>query len=157
MLVSLLLSCLFFGLISMILPSDRRNEWIHLLLVSLLILSACNHVLTFDFPSEFPEEIVPEITEVFPESAALHSAVSSQVLSLTGSAPLSVESDLRHNGNEYQLTWIRVEIQDGNEKEVQDALQTVFSFEGFTVRKIQGDRSGEDLDLFSKKQVDDSD
>ena len=157
MLVSLLLSCLFFGLISMILPSHRRNEWISLLLISVLILSVWNQISA--------EGVLPELSvESFtvsdsfeshsPESAALHSAVSSQVYSLTGSSPLSVESDLQRMDETYQLSWIRVKIRDGNEKEVQNALQEAFSFEGFFVTKVDDDGPGEDLNLFSEEQMD---
>lgn len=160
MLVSLLLSCLFFGLISMILPSDHRNEWLFLLLISVLILSVCNHVTAEGVLPDFSEESFTaseSSSSRSPESAALHSAVSSQVVSLTGNAPLSVESDLQRKGEEYQLSWIRVKIRDGNEKEVQNALQEAFSFEGFFVSKVDDGGSGKDINLFSEEQMADFD
>ena len=156
MLVSLLLSCLFFGLISMALPSDRRNEWIYLLLIAVLTVSFLGYFGTREILPEIPEESVSaeDFSGMFPESAALHSAVSTHITSLTGSPPSSVESDLKREGEGYQLSWIYVEIQDGNEKEVQYALQKAFSFEGFTVVKANQTQCGDDLDVSSEEQMD---
>lgn len=132
MLQSLLLSCLFFGLISMILPSDRRFEWVYLLLIVVLLLSVLIGVSEGGFV--FPEpEVFWEENSMLPESQALYSTVSSRVEDLTGYPPVSVESDLSKNEDTYTLTWVRVVLRAGNEKEVQDALRDAFSFEGFVV------------------------
>lgn len=156
MLVSLLLSCLFFGLISMILPSDKKTEWIYVLLICVLILSVGSHLSNVDFTLPEPGEYFPQDVAVFPEAAALESAVSSKVCSLTGQTPLSVESDLQRQENGYELTRILVVIQSGNEKEVQDALQKSFSFPGFSVVSKEGDGSGENFNVLPQKQADDS-
>ncbi len=151
MLVSLLLSCLFFGLISMILPSDKKTEWIYVLLIAILILSIGSHLSNMDFTLPEPEEFFPENVSAFPESAALESAVSLQVYSLTGQSPLSVESDLQRKGDDYELTRISVVLRSGNEKEVQDALQKSFSFQGFIVTSQEVDGSGEDFHLLPEE------
>lgn len=144
---SLLLSCLFFGLISMILPYDRRSEWMSLLLIAVLMLSFVGNFSAADWVFPESEEIVSETSEVLPEAAALRSAVSSEIFSLTGEPPVSVESDLEKQGDSYSLTQIRVVIRVGNEKEVQDALQKAFSFQGFTVIREETDRSDGGLNL----------
>ncbi len=142
MLVSLLLSCLFFGLISMILPSGRKTEWIYVLLISVLILSVGSQLGKMDFSFPESEDAILEFSDSSPESAALQSAVSDKVLSLTGQTPLSVESDLQCYEDTYELTWIRVVIRSGNEQEVQRALQEAFSFQGFAVVREDSDGSG---------------
>lgn len=155
MLVSLLLSCLFFGLISMILPSGRKSEWIYVLLISVLILSVGSHLGMMDFSIPETEDVSSEASDLLPESVALQSAVSNHVFSLTGQMPILVESDLQRRENTYELTWIRVVIRSGNEQEVQDALQKDFSFQGFTVVRENTDGSHQDFHLFSEESLDD--
>ena len=155
MLVSLLLSCLFFGLISMVLPSGRKTEWIYVLLISVLILSVGSHLGAMDFSLPETEDIFGKAPDLLPESAALQSAVSNHVFSLTGQMPLSVESDLQRREDTYVLTWIRVVIRSGNEQEVQDALQKDFSFPGFTVIREDSAGSRQDFHLFSEESLDD--
>ncbi len=155
MLVSLLLSCLFFGLISMILPSGRKTEWIYVLLISVLILSVGSHLGKMNFSLPQTEDVSIETPDLFPESVALQTAVSNYVFSLTGQMPLSVESDLKCQENVYELTWIRVVIRSGKEWEVQDALQKYFSFQGFTVVREDFDGSHQDFHLFSEESLDD--
>ncbi len=157
MLVSLLLSCLFFGLISMILPSDKKTEWIYVLLISVLIFSVGSHLSEIKFSLPEPKEYYPEDVSALPESAALEAAVSLQVYSLTGQHPLSVESDLQRREENYELTRILVVIRSGNEKEVQDALRKTFSFQGITVVSQKDNRSGEVFHLLPEEQRNDSD
>ena len=155
MLVSLLLSCLFFGLISMILPSGRKSEWIYVLLISVLILSVGSHLGKMDFALPQIEDVSTGTPDLLPESAALQSAVANHVFSLTGQMPLSVESDLKRRDDGYELTWIRVVIRSGKEQEVQDVLQKTFSFKGFTVIRGNFDGSRQDFHLFPEESLDD--
>ncbi len=130
---SLLLTCLFFGLISMILPLTGKTEWIYLLL---LLVVASSLISTLFREVEFGEIDSRQSVEYdvsAPSSAALNLAVSSQVRQLTGEVPISVENDLSLVGEEYRLTQITVVLQAGDEKEVQYALEKAFSFPGFTV------------------------
>ena len=145
MLVSVLLSCLFFGLISMILPFDRRSEWVYFLLIVVLMISVGTRITEIDFTIPDVEEFTSEYDQSLPEAAAVESAVSTHVLSLTGSAPISVDCDLRREGKSYRLTRISVVITKGEEKEVQSALETAFSFRGFTVVREKTDQSDQAL------------
>ncbi len=142
MLKALLIACLFFGLITMILMEDRRSEWIYLLLLSVLVFSVGSGLIGTDFALPDREEFLPDQESFLPESEALASAVSDEVLMLTGERPVSVRSDLRRDEDSYSLTRIRVVIRTGDETEVQNALQKSFSFEGFTVVREEADGPG---------------
>ena len=132
---ALLLCVLFFGLISMILPRDRRGSWMRLLLFLVIFLSFAASVKheAWDFPELLPEDI--EISSQDPQKIALHNAVSSRVILCTGTPPRLVESDLVYDENGYSLTFIHVILQDGDCEEVLHDLSVAFSFEGFVVTK----------------------
>lgn len=146
MLKALLIVCLFFGLISMIAIGGKKQEWIYLLLLFILVLSVGADLLKREV--SLPESDVnsAETYQALPETQALHSAVASHVRTLTGEYPVSVESDLSSNGEDYGLTYIRVVIRVGDAKEVERALCQSFSFGGFAVRRAP-EASGEDLGL----------
>ncbi len=133
MVKSLLIACLFLGLISMILPDDRRGEWVRLLLIVVLMISLTVKVFETDWKS-FPFESEQHSLSVSsPEKTVLHHTVSDKVKSLTGVPPLSVESDFAVEGEEVTLSYIYVVIRSGNGEEVQNALRDAFSFGGITV------------------------
>lgn len=146
MLKAVLIVCLFFGLISMVAVGGKKQEWIYLLLLFTLVLSVgADFVRREIFLPESDGDSV-ETYQALPESQALHSAVASHVRTLTGEYPLSVESDLAVDGEEYRLTYIRVVIRTGDEKEVERALCQTFSFRGFSViRSSEG--SGKNIGL----------
>ncbi|MBO5221884.1 MAG: hypothetical protein J6C26_06200 [Clostridia bacterium] len=148
MLRSLVLFVLFFGLISMILPEDRKGEWIRLLLVVILFLSVLFN-MRFDFSLdsiELPSE--PSVTVGNAEREVLHSAVAAAVCSVTGERPISVESDLSIKGEDVSLTEIRVVIRSGDREGVLNELRRRFSFEGFLVFCEEINGSGEAFSVF---------
>ena len=148
---SLLLVCLFFGLISMIVPLSPKREWIYLLLFFVVALSLGKTLLSSDFSVTFSSDQVPEYTASLPESAALNSVVCARVTELTGSPPRSVENDLSLTENGYRLTRISVVLQSGNAKEVQNALEESFSFQGFRVSGGESLQFSESVDLLPQE------
>ena len=133
MLKALLIVCLFFGMISLIVLGGKRQEWIYLLLILSLVFSVGTDFLKREVSFEVAGDGASATYEAFPESQALHSAVASHVRAMTGEYPASVESDLEVVGEKLKLTYIRVVIHTGDEKEVERALCQAFSFRGFSV------------------------
>ena len=151
MLQSLLLTCLFFGLISMIIPNTSKTEWIYFLLLFVVISSLGSTLLRSDVSMEFSSAEGVEYTSSLPESAALNSVVYARVSEITGSPPRLVENDLTLSENGYRLTRISVVLQSGNAKEVQNALEESFSFQGFQVSGGEDVQSGGAVNLHPKK------
>ncbi|MBQ1965148.1 MAG: hypothetical protein II348_00530 [Clostridia bacterium] len=151
MLQSLLLTCLFFGLISMIIPNTSKKEWIYLLLLFVVISSLGFTLLRSEVSMEFSSAEGVEYTSSLPESAALNSVVYTRVSEITGSPPRLVENDLTLSENGYRLTRISVVLQSGNAKEVQNALEESFSFQGFQVSGGEDVQPGGAVNLLPKK------
>ncbi len=129
---SILIASLFFGLIIMLLPSDRKSDWIYFMIIAILFLSIGANLIFCDFSLTLPEFSYEEET-TDPEQQALAYAVSREVLVLTGEPPLSVECDLTKSEDGYRLSCITVVLQKGDSKEVKYALQETFSFREITV------------------------
>ncbi len=134
MLTYLLISSLFFGLIVMLLPTDRKSDWIYVIIIAVLFLSFFLHFSRSDFSISLPE-IPIDATSASVEEQALSFAVSQEVFRLTGGYPARVECDLTSSGEEYTLSKIHVIISEGDAKEVEYALQKTFAFSGFTVTR----------------------
>lgn len=148
---SLLIACLFFGLISIIIPFSVKGEWIYFLLLLVVSVSVFANWGRSDFPLEFPQSEVFECETGLPESTALNTVVSTRVIELTGVAPYSVENDLISEDDGYRLTQINVVLQSGNAKEVQDALEEYFSFQGFRVTGGENVGSGKVVDFLPEE------
>lgn len=132
---SLLFACLFFGVISMILPDERRMEWLRLLLIVVLMLSAGSNFANADWDFSFQRDSMEQKTDLVPEKEAFHFAVSQTVCSVTGRLPVSVESDFRKTEDGYDVTALSVVIDWGEEKEVLNALKNTFPLGQIFVRQ----------------------
>ena len=130
---SLLILSLFFGVISMVIPKDRRGNLVKWILLIVLLLSVGRAVGsgTWSVPEIRPETI--PYSQESPEKIAFHNAISSRVTVITGSSPVSVESDLVYENDSCRLTFVRVVIREGNSEEVHYDLSKTFDFSGFTV------------------------
>ena len=133
-----MLFCIFFGLIGVLCPSGRAQEWIGFLLIVVLFLSVGSLFVTGlpELPDFSPVEESVEEGETY--RVALHAAVSSEVVRLTGAEPLEVTSDLSVSSDRAVLSEIRVTLRSGDPQEVYDGLEKAFSFRGFTVVGAEG-------------------
>lgn len=132
---SLLFACLFFGLISMILPDERRMEWLRLLLIVVLMLSVGANFTNAERDFSFQQQTIEEEVSHIPEKEAFHFAVSQTVCSITGKPPVSVRSDFRKTEGGYDVTALSVVIDCGEEKEVLNVLKNTFSLGQIVVRQ----------------------
>lgn len=132
MLKSLLLACLFFGLISMIVPYGAKSEWVYFLLICVLFVSVAANLSGVRF--SFPEvSQIPVEETLAPQTAMLRTTVSEEVIRLTGSPPARVDIDLEADDGTYVLNTVYVVISAGDEREVEYALRQTFSFQGIFV------------------------
>lgn len=150
MLRSLLLLSLFVGLISMLVPDDRKGQTVRFLMIVIMLLSFVGGMLNFSVKIPWMEVVEEDVPADVPLRAALHNAVKSRVHSFTGSYPISVESDFSIEGEGCVLSVIRVVIVTGNVEEVADDLKKAFSFDGFDVRKEAVSGSAENNLAFSE-------
>ncbi len=141
MIFSFILAFLFFGLIVMILPADRKSDWLYVILLCVLFLSFGMQVSFHDFSLSIPEFSLEE-QSLSAEKQALSFAVSREVYTLIGEYPKTVECDITAEEGEYSLNKIHVTMSRGNPKEVEYALQEAFSFAGFTVSGAMVQESG---------------
>ena len=137
---SLLILSLFFGVISMVIPKDRRGNLVKWILLIVLLLSVGRAVGsgTWSVPEIRQETIA--YSQESPEKIAFHNAVCSRVAAITGSVPVSVDSDLVCENDSCRLTFVRVVIREGSCEEVYYDLSKAFGFSGFTVL---GEAAGE--------------
>lgn len=135
MLSSILLLCLFFGLISTLIPENRCKEWISVLFVVIMCLSVVSGMR--DFKRDFPElqEAEVENNSVFPEKEALHYSIGLSVFDLCGHYPISVESDLSWKEDWYLLSQVFVVITEGDPEEVKHELEGTYPGVEINVRK----------------------
>lgn len=142
MLQSLLITCILFGLISMILPRDRKGEWVGFLLLVTILVSVSAEISLRDWT--LPEPDIPAVQEESPVREVLHWQISSQVSELTGQAPRSVSTDFRMEGDSFVFTCISVELSAGSREEVEHALRSTFGVGSVIVIGPQSDGASQD-------------
>ena len=142
MLQSLLITCILFGLISMVLPRDRKGEWVGFLLLVTILVSVSAEISLRDWT--LPEPDIPAVQEESPVREVLHWQISSQVSELTGQAPRSVSTDFRMEGDSFVFTCISVELSAGSREEVEHALRSTFGVGSVIVIGPQSDGASQD-------------
>ena len=142
MLQSLLIICILFGLISMILPRDRKGEWVGFLLLVTVLASVFTEISLRDWT--LPEPNVPSVQEVSPAKEVLHWQIASQVCELTGQEPRSVSTDFHMEGDSFVFTRISVELSAGVREEVEHALRSSFGVGAVIVIGPQSDGASQD-------------
>ena len=142
MLQSLLITCILFGLISMVLPRDRKGEWVGFLLLVTILVSVSAEISLRDWT--LPEPDIPAVQEESPVREVLHWQISSQVSELTGQAPRSVSTDFRMEGDSFVFTCISVELSTGSREEVEHALRSTFGVGSVIVIGPQSDGASQD-------------
>lgn len=148
MLNSLLVTLILFGLISMILPYDRKGEWISFLLLATVFASMIVGVSRSEI--DLPQPDLPTVNEeICPERTVLHWQISSRVTEITGTAPLRVDTDFQRDGDSLIFTRIYVELSVGAQEEVANDLRSVFGIESVTVIGPSSNGVTKDHGLFS--------
>ena len=142
MIRSILLLIFFYSLISLILPLGKSKNVILMLVISIIVCSILSMISKAEFKiPDFEASPIPS-AEFSPERIALENYLSTEIERITGSPPVTIETDMEKTEQGLTLTELWIRIGSGNPEEVERELRQVFPGKQITVCRAEG--SGHD-------------
>lgn len=142
---TILLLTFFYSIVALILPLGKCKSIIAMLVVSIVVCSMLSVIskLKFEIPVPDAESLPAE--ELSPEQIAVANYLASEIERITGSPPVSIETNLKNTKQGLKLTELWIIIGSGDPEEVERELRQVFSWQEITV--FRAENSGRDENI----------